>query len=252
MSLGLRDGASVCVVLNKKQVDPPWTALRCPPPKPFRLKASESPLCVRSYLRGRSSDTHGFALTSLRTDGFCSLLFPLCTCRQGRFLHHHVRQPPGGALLVPGGFFLQAVQVAVVAVAAHQGHHPLQQAVQQEALPLQPPDGGQVVVPLHLELGLQVTDLQFGCFQLSQRVGVVFFTVEWLSVSFQHNTKSLRDSAKLISHEPPTFSGNLELFGALTKHIVACGVLTLKQVVEHRYKPDCLSSSRGDPPCPGP
>lgn len=96
-----------------------------------------------------------------------TVLYP--TWRQFCFLHHHIWQSPGGAVLVPDSILLQAVQVAVVAVTAHQRHHTLQQAVQELPFLLQPAYSRQVVIPLHLKLCLQVTDLQFGCFQLLQQ-----------------------------------------------------------------------------------
>lgn len=112
-----------------------------------------------------------------------SLLKPVILCavficftwRQRHFLHCHIRQPPGGVFLIPYCFFLQSIQVAVVAITPHQRHHTLQQAVQQLALSLQPPDGCQVVVPLHLKFCLQVTDLQLGYFQLSQQIYVILW-----------------------------------------------------------------------------
>ncbi|KAG7226741.1 hypothetical protein INR49_014090 [Caranx melampygus] len=74
----------------------------------------------------------------------------------------------GGEWMADGGehsqidsFFLQPVQVAVVAVSPHQGNHTFQQAVQQLALPLQPPDGRQGTEELDFSLVSKVLPLLY-------------------------------------------------------------------------------------------
>ena len=79
------------------------------------------------------------------------------------FYDDGLRDLPEAVVLIPAGLAPDLLQVAVVAVAADERLHLLQELLEEHGVPLLPADGGQVIDLFQLELRLQVLDFHLRC-----------------------------------------------------------------------------------------
>lgn len=80
---------------------------------------------------------------------------------------------PAACFLVPDGFAFDLLQIAVVAVAADEGLHLIQQLLEEHHVSLQAADGAEVIDLFQLKLRLQIFDLGLGSPQLGQKTKIV-------------------------------------------------------------------------------
>lgn len=94
------------------------------------------------------------------------------TCGQAGFLNDGLWNFPAARFLIPDGFALDLLQIAVVAVAADEGLHLIQQLLEEQQVSLQAADGAQVIDLFQLKLRLQIFDLGLGSPQLGHKTKV--------------------------------------------------------------------------------
>lgn len=76
------------------------------------------------------------------------------TCGQAGFLNDGLWNFPAACFLVPDGFAFDLLQIAVVAVAADEGLHLIQQLLEEHHVSLQAADGAEVIDLFQLKLRL--------------------------------------------------------------------------------------------------
>lgn len=88
------------------------------------------------------------------------------------FLNEGLWNFPAAGFLIPDGFTLDLLQIAVVTVAPDEGLHLIQQLLEEHQVSLQATDSAEVIDLLQLKLRLQIFDLSLGSLQLGHKTKV--------------------------------------------------------------------------------
>lgn len=88
------------------------------------------------------------------------------TCGQAGFFNDRLWNFPAAGFLIPDGFALDLLQIAVVAVTPDEGLHLIQQLLEEHQVSLQAADGAEVIDLFQLKFRLQIFDLRLGSPQL--------------------------------------------------------------------------------------